>query len=562
MNIRCPEIFLPLNRGARSEIQRSQKVKTMNKMTCDPVKLTPFLGLRNRRACIPTGLVSWTVLLMSLCAQGAFAAGTETKSPLVESSVVKILATVRYPDYFKPWTKEAPREIVGSGVVIEGKRILSNAHLALYASQIEVQANESGDKFSAKVEAVAPGVDLAVIKLDDETFFNAHPPLPRAGNLPAIKDAVLAYGYPEGGTTLSITRGIVSRIEFTSYNYPVFGLMIQVDAAVNPGNSGGPVMAGDKMIGLAFRVLASADNIAYVIPTQEIELFLTDIADGHYDGKPALYESTQTLENPALRPFLKLDKTVTGTLVHQPFRSEPEYPLKEWDLITKIGDVPVDNQGKVTIENNLRVDLRYLVQKFAKDGKVPLTIIRGGKQMQVQVPVSPTFPGVLPSSDGAYPSYFVFGPMVFTAANRDLIGSIVEGQYGATLLLRLAAVGNPLLCRFGEKQRVPGEGLVIVSSPFFPTKLVTGYDNPVGQVVKTINGHPVHNLAALVELLRDCRDEFIAIEFEQRGAETLVFSRSELLAATDDILSDNGLRSQGSADMLAIWNAKAPKGSP
>ena len=530
----------------------------MNKMLkCDYAGLTRPLGLRSGRAGMLAGVVGWTALFVSLCAQHAVAAEADTKSPLVESSVVKILATVRYPDYFKPWTKQAPREIVGSGVVIEGKRILSNAHLALYASQIEVQANESGDKFSAKVEAVAPGVDLAIIKLDDDTFFKAHPPLPRASTLPAIKDTVLAYGYPEGGTTLSITRGIVSRIEFTPYNYPVSGLMIQVDAAVNPGNSGGPVLAGDKMIGLAFRVLASADNIAYVIPTEEIELFLADVADGHYDGKPALYENTQTLENPALRPFLKLDKTVTGTLVHQPFGSEPDYPLKEWDLITKIGDVPVDNQGKVTIENNLRVDLRYLVQKLAKDGKVPLTIVRGGKQMQVQVPVRPTFPGVLTSTDGTYPSYFVFGPMVFTAAKRDVIGSIAEDQYGASLLLRLAAVGNPLLCRFGEKQKLPGENLVIVSSPFFPTKLVTGYDNPVAQAVKTINGHPIRNLASLVEFLRDSRDEFIAIEFDQRGAETLVFSRNELLAATDDILSDNGLRSQGSADMLAIWNAKA-----
>ncbi len=515
--------------------------------------------LRVRCSEVLTAVVSCVVLSVPMCGQGASAAGSETKSPLVESSVVKVLATVRYPDYFKPWTKQAPREIMGSGVVIEGKRILSDAHLALYASQVEVQANESGDRLSAKVEAVAPGIDLAVIKLDDESFFNAHPPLPRAQTLPGIKDTVLAYGYPQGGTTLSTTRGIVSRIEFAAYNYPVAGLMMQIDAAVNPGNSGGPVMAGDKMVGLAFRVLTSAENIAYVIPTEEIELFLADIADGHYDGKPALHDSTQTLENPALRPFLKLDKTVTGTLVHQPFRSDPDYPLREWDLITKIGDAPIDNQGNVKIENSLRVHYKYLVQKLAKNGKVPLTIIRGGKEQQVQVPAPPTESQLLPVSRGEYPSYFVYGPMVFTAAHREWVEMLADGQYGATFLFRLAAIGSPLLSRFGDRQREPGESLVIISSPFFPTKLVTGYDNPVGQVVKTVNGCPVKNLAALVEFLRDCRDEFSAIDFTQRGAETLVFSRRELLAATDDILSDNGLRSQGSADMLAIWNAKPSK---
>ena len=162
-----------------------------------------------------------------------------------------------------------------------------------------------------------------MLKLDDESFFDTHPPLPRAKVLPEIRDMVMAYGYPEGGTRLSITKGIVSRIEFESYNYPVSGLRIQIDAAINPGNSGGPAVAGDKMIGLAFSHLGSADNIGYIIPNEEIELFLQDIADGHYDGKPAMFDDLQTLENPALREFLKLDKSVQGMVVHKPDSSRP-----------------------------------------------------------------------------------------------------------------------------------------------------------------------------------------------------------------------------------------------
>ena len=174
-------------------------------------------------------------------------------SNTVENSVVKIFATARYPDFYKPWTKQAPSEVTGSGVVMEGKRILSNAHVVQYASQVQVQANQSGDKIPATVEAVAPGIDLAVLKLEDESFFDTHPPLPRASTLPEIKDAVMAYGYPQGGNTLSITKGIISRIEFEQYNFPVSGLRIQIDPAINPGNSGGPVVVEDNMIGLAFR---------------------------------------------------------------------------------------------------------------------------------------------------------------------------------------------------------------------------------------------------------------------------------------------------------------------
>src|SRR5450756_1258221 len=130
------------------------------------------------------------------------------------------------------------------------------------------------------------------------------------------------------------------------------------------------------MIGLTFSRLSEADNIGYIIPCEEIELFLKDIADGRYDGKPAMYDDLQTLENPALRSFLKFDKSVEGMVVHKPDSTDPACPLQEWDLITKIGDTPVDDQGMIKLGANLRVRFQYLVQKIAQHGKVPLTVVR------------------------------------------------------------------------------------------------------------------------------------------------------------------------------------------
>lgn len=83
-----------------------------------------------------------------------------------------------------------------------------------------MQANQAGDKISATVEAIAPGIDLALLKLDDESFFDSHPALQRTTDLPQIKDPVLVYGYPTGGSSLPITKGIVSRVEFAGYGYP------------------------------------------------------------------------------------------------------------------------------------------------------------------------------------------------------------------------------------------------------------------------------------------------------------------------------------------------------
>ncbi|HTY88689.1 MAG TPA: trypsin-like peptidase domain-containing protein [Candidatus Acidoferrum sp.] len=480
----------------------------------------------------------------------------EVKLDAVANSVVKVFSTLRYPDLYKPWIKDSPSDVTGTGVVIEGKRILTCAHMVTYASQVQIQANQAGDKLSAKVEAVAPGIDLAVLKLEDETFFDTHPPLVRAKALPEIREMVMAYGYPEGGTSLSITKGIVSRIEFESYKYPVSGLRIQIDAAINPGNSGGPAVTGDKMIGLTFSHLGSADNIGYIIPNEEIELFLQDIADGHYDGKPAMYDDLQTLENPALRAFLKLDKSVEGMVVHKPYSAEPGYPLKEWDVITRIGDTPVDDQGMIKLGPNLRVRFQYLVQQVAKNGKTPLTIVRAGKELPVELPVSPKYPMVIPDLNGAYPSYFVYGPLVFSTATESFVNGFIRGNRVPRWTSWLVTMGSPLVKRLGDKPAFPGEELVVIPSPFFPHKLAKGYSDPFGQVVKTVNGIAIKNLGHLVEVLRDAKGPFIVVAFDSRYNETVVFPRADMLAATDEILTDNGVRSQGSSDTLAIWNAK------
>ena len=327
-------------------------------------------------------------------------ASKPSRAAQLENSVVKIFSTARSPDVFRPWQKSAPSESTGSGVVIEGNRILTNAHVVNYASKVEVRAKEGGDKIPAKVIAIARGIDLAVLELEDNAFFANRTPPMRASVLPEVKDEVLAYGYPVGGNSLSITKGIVSRIEFVSYGFPTSGLRIQVDAAINPGNSGGPVFAGDKMIGLAFAGVPSAQNIGYIIPNEEVDLFLNDIKDGKYDGKPALFDDFQTLENPSLRSFLKIDKSVKGMVLQRPAVQDSDYPLKEWDVLTHIGGTLIDNQGMVRLTEGIQVRFQYMVQKATKDGKVPLTVLRAGRALDLSVPVTASRPRLIAALQG------------------------------------------------------------------------------------------------------------------------------------------------------------------
>nr|WP_315476677.1 trypsin-like peptidase domain-containing protein [uncultured Undibacterium sp.] len=471
----------------------------------------------------------------------------------LEKSVVKVFSTLRGPDPFKPWGKASPQEVTGSGVVIEGRRILTNAHVVEYASQVQVQTGQEGDKVSATVVAISRGMDLAVLKLDDDKFFDTHAAVQRSNKLPEITDAVFAYGYPTGGNSLSITKGIVSRIEFVDYDGSVGGLRIQIDAAINPGNSGGPVIAADKMIGLAFSGLMNAQNIGYIIPNEEIELFLKDIADKKYDGKPIMLDVTQTFENPTVRDYLKLDKSVEGCIIHLPYQATAENGLKEWDVVTHIGDTAIDNQCMVKLKPNVRVMFKYKVQQVAQQGKVPLTIVRAGKIMKILAPVYGGRPHLISDLQGGYPSYFIYGPIVFSRATVEYLSFLSNN---APAINGYAYNASPLVTMRGTAPTKEREELVVVSSPFFPHKLVTGYSNRFGSVIYSINGTPVKSLKHLVGLLRDLKDDLVVIHYDQRYGETMVLPRKAMMSETEGILSDNGIRSQGSADMMAIWNAK------
>jgi len=503
---------------------------------------------------MPRMISAWMTALVLVVPSSAFSADDQSKSDAQENkirdSVVKISATMRYPDFTHPWTKHSAQEASGTGVVIDGKRILTNAHVVTYASQLFVEGNQSSDKLPAKVVAVGHGIDLAVLELEDESFFYKRSPLIRTSALPEVKDTVLVYGYPQGGSAMSITKGIVSRIEFAPYGEGIQGVRVQVDAAINPGNSGGPALVDGKMVGLIFSKLTQADNIGYIIPSEEVDLFLKDVTDGKYDGKPAMHESLQTFENDALRGYLGLDKKAQGMIVHTADPANPNDPLKPFDLITKIGDHEIDNVGMVKIRDDLRLNFHYLIQKVVKESKVSLSVVRQGKTVPIELPVKTKYPMLIESLKGRYPSYFIYGPLVFSPVTAEF-ASATDRAGG-----RLALIGSPLATRRSDLPKFEGEELVVVTSPMFPNKIGKGYDNPQTKIVKEINGVPVKNLHHLVEILRDSKEKFTTIRFDDKFSETIVFNHQEALRATDDVLSDNGIRQQASDDLTPVWSKK------
>lgn len=465
----------------------------------------------------------------------------------IRNSIVKIHTTQRRPDLFNPWAKMQASEISGSGVVIKGNRILTNAHVIIHASQVYVQPYQSAEKVPASVAGIAPGIDLAILEIEDPDFFKDHPPLEMEEVIPKPGEKINAYGYPMGGTGLSITEGIVSRIEFMPYYYDTSGLRIQVDAALNPGNSGGPVVLNEKIIGLVFSGMRKADNIGYLIPVEEIKLFLEDLEDGKYDGKPMMFDQLQTAENDALRAKLGLSRDQTGMVVNIPYDDSKKGPLKKWDLITKIDQYDIDNEGKIKTNDGLRLNFTYLIQHLQKKDKIRLTIIRNGKEKEIGIQLPHELKKLIPYLEDTYPSYFIYGPLVFSSATSEHVRSL-QRQW----MIKLLQSSSPLITEFNRNADDDIEELVIISAGMFSHRITKGYENPFAQVVKEINGHKIKSLRHLVEVLNNITGEYIEITFAENYVETIIFNKKEMEAATEDILSENGIRFECSDDLKDI----------
>ncbi|EFN53636.1 hypothetical protein CHLNCDRAFT_58432 [Chlorella variabilis] len=185
-------------------------------------------------------------------------------------AVVKVFTVHSEPNFSLPWQRKRQFSSSGSGFVIAGRRLLTNAHCVDHHTQVKVKRRGSDTKYVAQVLAIGMECDIALLTVEDESFWQGLEAV-HFGGLPLLQDSVTVIGYPIGGDTMSVTSGVVSRIEVTGYAHGAAELLgIQVDAAINSGNSGGPAFNDrGECVGIAFQSLKNEDteNISYIIPT-------------------------------------------------------------------------------------------------------------------------------------------------------------------------------------------------------------------------------------------------------------------------------------------------------
>lgn len=421
----------------------------------------------------------------------------------VQKSLVRITATAVEPDYKAPWNAGSIQRGIGAGFVIEGNRILTNAHVVSNYRYLTVERDGDPNKYPATVQFVAHDCDLALITVASPNFFKNMVPL-KFGGIPALESTVSAYGYPIGGERMSITTGIVSRIDFQLYAHSAIDshLAIQVSAQINPGNSGGPVMQNAKVVGVAFQGYSGdvAQGVAYMIPTPVIQRFLKDVSDGHYDKYVDLGLTYLKLLNPAQRRFLGLKDENRGVLVGSVVAAGPcAKEVKPGDVLLAIDDHPIASDATVELEGE-RVEMPEVVERKFKGQTAKLEILRDKQPINATIKLDTVPPYLVQGhSYDVRPRYVVYGGLLFQPLNLEL----VDAYQPTDLRLR------HFFDYFVVEQIYLEHPEVIVLTNILPDPINTFLAPYRGAIVDDINGKKIRTLDDLAKALSEQPDRFV-----------------------------------------------------
>ena len=348
-------------------------------------------------------------------------------------SVVKVFCTHTEPNYSLPWQRKRQISSTSSGFVISTKdrQILTNAHSVEYHTQVKVKRCGSDEKHVARVLSIGIECDIAMLTVDDESFWEDLEAI-EFGKLPLLQDDVCVIGFPVGGSEISVTSGVVSRVDVTSYVHGATELLsLQIDAAINSGNSGGPVFDNEgKCVGIAFQSMKNEDveNCGYVIPATVVEHFIDDYKrHSEYTGFPSIGIEWQSMENEHLRASQGMKRDQKGILVTRVSAASPAAgKIKKGDILLDFASTSIGNDGTIELRTRERISFTWLIsQKFSGD-KGNLSLLRDRKKLKVVVPLKPLKRLVPVHIDGRNPSYYIIAGLFFTPLNYKYLKS----EYG------------------------------------------------------------------------------------------------------------------------------------
>jgi len=449
----------------------------------------------------------------------------------VRDAMVKIYSVQNQPDYDNPWNMKGPKSFSGSGCIIDGNRILTNAHMVSDQTFIQVRRHGQSKKYRAEVLAVSHEADLALMTVEDTAFFKGVEPL-KFAELPEVRQEVVVYGFPEGGDSLSTTQGVISRIEHQRYAHSLIELLAtQLDAAINSGNSGGPVIVGDRIVGVVMQTRKNSENIGYMVPAPIIDHFLADMRDGRYDGFPEDGAYVQSMENESLKTMYGLKSNQSGTLVTAVIPGSPaDGNLLPGDVILSIDGHAVADDGTVEFRPKERTRAEYYIQQHQVGETVAMRVFRKGREETIRFTLFKAWGSgnlVKNTQYDTRPVYYVYGGLVFCPLTLNYLWT---WGYNWT-----ADAPFNLINYFShEKPKQAGEEVVIIIK-VLPSEVNQGYEDFTNERIVEVNGIKIRNLRHLISLVEGGADDPFVV-FETKRGTVIAMDRKKVAAAQSTIL--------------------------
>uniref|UniRef100_A0A7S3JXR5 Protease Do-like PDZ domain-containing protein n=1 Tax=Aureoumbra lagunensis TaxID=44058 RepID=A0A7S3JXR5_9STRA len=519
---------------------------------------------------------------------------------------VKVYVTCVEPDYTQPWSVFLEEECTGSGFVVrlseEKLVIVTNQHVVASATEIRLRKYGGVQKYRAMLALSAHTADLALLDVEDANFWKDMAPL-KLGALPRLYENVVCLGFSFPGENACVTRGIVSRVDTMSYVRGAEELLVlQVDSAVNSGNSGGPALDDSGCVaGVAFSSYAgSADNIGYVIPTAIVHNVLNDylslLSTIHQAAKKKkklrwaglcnLGLGVQTCENPAFRKRKQMSLDQTGVCINRVARLGCGHAagICVGDILLSIDSIAVANDGTVPLRNSERVGCEHLISSKRIGTQISLQILRDGIPLNLHVTLSP-LPRLVPLCDGfdAAPSYVIIAGLVFMSLSAPLLSALSDDDDDDDDDDTENKVDLRYLADVLDADKADPETQIVVWTQIISHDVNHGYNGLCRRLprLRALNGTPVINLAHLAFLAgfgsrklksndtTPPQNEFLEFDFISAtgcaNTTVVVIDTKLALAAEKDILRRSKIPEPFSYDLgplLRKYQLPLPKEEP
>jgi S1-C subfamily serine protease len=440
--------------------------------------------------------------------------------------VIRVFATSQDPDFDGPWQARTPSNSTGSAVVIGPGLMLTGAHVVANATFLQIQKLSHPDKAIARVRAVSHDCDLALLEVVEPSDFLDDIEPAELGDMPRLRDEVAVVGYPVGGEEISITEGVVSRIEVQRYSHSQRHMLaVTVDAAINAGNSGGPVFGEGKVVGIAFQKLTGVDNIGEMVPPPIIRSFLDGVSKGKRPEIPALGITTQNLENPLLRKQLGLTGDEKGVVVlHIDHEGSSDGVLQPRDVITSIDDLKIANNGTVQFMGRYRTRYDVVLGNRYIGDKLKLEIKRDGKAKTVEVELQKWQPLVPRARYDLLPPYFLYGGLVFQQLTRDYLTTWDKWWNKAP---------KEFLNYYYLGFRTAEQHEIVILTQVLADEINVGYSHLYNEAVATLDGRIPLDMEDFVERLSAARG---VVEIVTTSGGMIMLDTEEVRKATARIM--------------------------